>query len=116
MGSYFVRVRFFMWGATASAIMFAAALVGAELPPEIQVDRLLVQAEREMEDGQHWSAVSTFDRILEFCEEHGLDIPTEFWFRHAGVLHSAGCTSAPSKRRPVTCRRPVGTGNTIALH
>ena len=90
MAGQFVRAPFFSWGAAASAILFAAALMGAELPPEIQVDRLLVQAEREMESGEHWSAVFTFERILEVCEEHGLDIPTEFWFRQAGVLHSAG--------------------------
>lgn len=90
MGRYFVRVRLFVGGGTVSAILFAAALGGAELPPEIQVDRLLVQAEREMKNGQLWSAVSTFDRILEVCEEHGLDIPTQFWFRQADVLHRAG--------------------------
>ena len=61
-----------------------------ELPPEMQVDRLLVQAEREIEDGQHWSAVFTFERILAVCEEYGLEIPTEFWFRQAGVLQTAG--------------------------
>ena len=61
-----------------------------ELPPEIQVDRLLVRAEREIEDGEHWSAVFTFERILAVCEEHGLAIPGEFWFRHAGVLQGAG--------------------------
>ena len=26
----------------------------AELPPVIQIDRLLVQAEREARDGNHW--------------------------------------------------------------
>ena len=60
------------------------------LPPEIQVDRLLVQAEREVEDGEHWSAVVTFERILAVCEEHGLEIPVEFWFRQAEVLQGAG--------------------------
>ena len=72
------------------ALLFALNSRGEELPPEIQVDRLLVQAEREIEDGEHWSAVFTFERILAVCEEHGLSIPTEFWFRQAGVLHSAG--------------------------
>ena len=85
-----LRFRIFVRIATASAMLLTAAAIGAELPPEIQVDRLLVQAEREMEDGEHWSAVFTFEQILEVCEEHGLEIPTEFWFRQAGVLHSAG--------------------------
>ena len=77
-----------------SAITLAALPVpvssGEGLPPEIQVDRLLVQAEREIKDGEHWSAVFSFERILAVSEEHGLDIPTEFWFRQAGVLHKAG--------------------------
>ena len=68
----------------------ALATAAPELPPDIQVDRLLVQAEREIEDGEHWSAVFTFERILAVYEEHGLEIPTEFWFRHAGVLQGAG--------------------------
>ena len=56
----------------------------------MQWDRLLVQAEREIEDGEPWSAVVTFERILDLCEEHALQIPAEFWFRQAGVLQGAG--------------------------
>ena len=56
----------------------------------MHVDRLLVQAEREIEDGESWSAVDTFERILDLCEEHGLEIPAEFWLREAGVLQEAG--------------------------
>lgn len=77
-------------GAFALTVVFATGSAAQELPPEIQVDRLLVQAEREIEDGEHWSAVGTFERILALCEEHGLEIPTEFWFRQAGVLQGAG--------------------------
>ena len=79
-----------VFSAVALAALLASGSSGGELPPEVQVDRLLVQAEREIEDGEHWSAVFTFERILAVCEEHGLAIPTEFWFRQAGVLHSAG--------------------------
>ena len=81
---------FFCCSAAPLAVAPGAATDGAELPPEIQVDRLLVQAEREIKDGEHWSAMFTFERILAVCEEHGLNIPAEFWFRQAGVLHSAG--------------------------
>ena len=63
---------------------------GQQLPPDIQVDRLLVQAERETASGDHWSAAITLEGILEIHEEHGLESPAEFWFRQAGVLHSAG--------------------------
>ena len=90
MSRHLIRALFVLCSAMASAMSSGVACAGGELPPEIQVDRLLVQAEREMESGEHWSAVFTFERILEVCEENGLDIPTEFWFRQAGVLHSAG--------------------------
>ena len=82
-------VRGLVLGA-AVPVLFAVASFGAELPPEIQVDRLLVQAEREVKDGEHGSAVLTFERILKVSEDHGLAVPTAFWFRQAGVLHSAG--------------------------
>ena len=90
MSRHLIRALFVLCSAMASAMLSGVACAGAELPPEIQVDRLLVQAEREMESGEHWSAVFTFERILEVCKEHGLQIPTEFWFRQAEVLHSAG--------------------------
>ena len=76
--------------AIALAMLLAPGSTGAELPPEIQVDRLLVQAERETEEGEHWSAVFTLERVLEVYEEHGLEIPADFWFRQAGALQSAG--------------------------
>ena len=82
--------RLLLISAVALAALPAPVSGGEELPLEIQVDRLLVQAEREIKDGEHWSALFTFERILAVCEEHGLDIPAEFWFRQAGVLHSAG--------------------------
>ena len=77
-------------GTIALTVLLAREPNAQELPPEIQVDRLLVQAEREIEDGEHWSAVFTFERILAVSEEHGLEIPVEFWFRQAGVLQEAG--------------------------
>ena len=63
---------------------------GAQLPPEIQVDRLLVQAEREAEEGNPWTAASTLEQALEMYEEHGLEIPGDFWIRYAQALQAAG--------------------------
>ena len=90
MSRHLIGAVYLVCSAMLFVIVPGTASGGAELPPEIQVDRLLVQAEREIEDGEHWSAVFTFERILEVCEEHELQIPIEFWFRQAGVLHSAG--------------------------
>ena len=75
---------------SALALLAAPTSHGQELPPEIQIDRLLVQAERETASGEHWSAAITLERILEIHEEHGLEIPAAFWFRRAGVLQAAG--------------------------
>ena len=70
--------------------MALSPCLGQELPPEIQIDRLLVQAERETGDGEHWSAAITLERILELYAAHDLEIPSVFWFRQAGVLQAAG--------------------------
>jgi len=83
----FRRVRFPIGMLIALAI---SPCLGQELPPEIQIDRLLVQAERETGDGEHWSAAITLERILELYAAHDLEIPSAFWFRQAGVLQAAG--------------------------
>ena len=72
------------------AALAVSPCLGQELPPDIQVDRLMVQAERETAGGEHWSAVLTLERTLEVYEEHGLEIPAAFWFRQADVLQDAG--------------------------
>ena len=61
-----------------------------ELPPEIRIDRLLVQAERESASGEYWSAAITLEQVLEVYNEQGLEIPADFWFRQASVLQDAG--------------------------
>ena len=76
--------------ATVLATLLAATVNGAELPAEIQVDRLLVQAERESREGDYWSAVLTLERVLETAEEYGLATPSTFWFRQASALSNAG--------------------------
>ena len=102
--------------AVALATIVAPATNGVELPPEIQVDRLLVQAERESGDGEHWSAVITLRRALEIYEEHGLEIPADFWFRQAGRCRPLGSMSERSRQRPATCRRLVAKVNITKLH
>ena len=85
----------------ASACLSAAAAsvgaqlpLGAELPPEIQADRLLVRAEREARDGDNWSAVELLDSALALYEEHGIAVPSDFWFRYGDVSHRAGLHAA----------------------
>ena len=68
--------------------------VSAQLPPEIRVDRLLVQAERETAEGNHWSSAYTLEQALQLYEEHGLDIPADFWIRYARALQAADLLEA----------------------
>ena len=70
-------------------LLFSSQLV-AELPPAIQVDRLLVKAERQREQGDYAAAVATLDQILALQKEHGLETPASFWFRHAQASQEAG--------------------------
>ena len=90
MHSHAIITRVLLISAVALTTMLSPESAAQELPPEMQVDRLLVQAAREIDGGEHWSAVVTFERILAVSEEHGLEIPAEFWFRQAGVLQGAG--------------------------
>ena len=62
----------------------------AELPPAIQADRHLMQAERQIGDGDYAAALASLDRILALQAEHDLEIPDAFWFKHGQVSHEAG--------------------------
>ena len=73
--------------ATAAAAMFGGA---ADLPPEIQADRYLVQAEWQLQAGDQDAAVATLDKIVALQRDHGLAIPSAFWFKHAQASLDAG--------------------------
>ena len=62
----------------------------AQLPPEIQVDRYLLRAERLMEAKDPKGALEMIDKIVALQKEHGLTLPNEFHFQHAKVAMSAG--------------------------
>ena len=81
-------------GSAATGIALACLASGelaiAQLPPAIMADRYLVQAERELADGDPGAAVETLNRIVALQAEHGLEIPDQFWFRRAQAAHDAG--------------------------
>ncbi|WP_419939868.1 formylglycine-generating enzyme family protein [Candidatus Palauibacter sp.] len=82
--------------ATAALVVGLAALaapvaaMGQDLPPAIQVDRYLLQADGYTRDGDARAALAALDRILELQAEHGVEIPDSFWFRHAEAALAAG--------------------------
>ena len=67
---------------------FAAGAV--QLPPEIQVDRYLLRAERLMDAKDPEGALEVMGKIVALQKEHGLTLPDEFHFKHAKVALSAG--------------------------
>ena len=73
--------------ATVAVPMLGGA---SDLPPEIQADRYLVQAERQLRAGDHDAAVATLDKIIALQADHGLAIPPAFWFKYAQASQEAG--------------------------
>ena len=81
--------RVWTWVAiSAAGLCLALPVVGmaVQLPPEIEVDRYLLQAEEQIEKQDFRAAKEVMDRILELQEQHGLELPEEFFFRYAQVL------------------------------
>ncbi len=76
--------------ATLLAVLGAPSLSAQELPPEIQLDRLMVQADRQIAGEQYGAALRALDRILELQEQHDLDLPEPFWMKRAEVAVGAG--------------------------
>ena len=66
----------------------------AQLPPEIQADRYLVEAERHIGTGDHAAAQAALDRILTLQADHDLALPEAFWFQYAQVAYQAGRSAA----------------------
>ena len=72
--------RVFLW------LLLPTVVAALQLPPDIQADRHLVRAQRQIEEQDYAGAKQSMDRILELQSPHGLQIPEEFFFRYAEVL------------------------------
>jgi len=72
--------------------MFVRAphLPAQELPPGIQVDRYMVQVDRQVRNEEFAAALRTLDRVLELYETHDIVIPASFWMKRAEVAVGAG--------------------------
>lgn len=62
----------------------------AQLPPEIQLERYLLRADRLMEAKDPKGALEVMGKIVALQKELGLTLPGEFHFKHAKVVLSAG--------------------------
>ena len=89
--TFFVRpLRCRSLASLSAWLVFAAGagtvqLAAQDLPPAIEADRLLLQAEQQIQDEDYDEALATLDRILELQAEHNLEVPAPFWFNHARV-------------------------------
>ena len=64
------------------------------LPPEIQLDRYLLGAEKLMAQKDHQAALDIVGKILALQKEHQLSLPEEFHFTHAELAFAAGSFQA----------------------
>lgn len=84
--SCLTSARVLAWAIALVAVVWGFA---AELPPAIQADRYLIQAERQWESGDYNAASATLDKILALQASEDMEIPTRFWFKYAQVAAEA---------------------------
>ena len=85
-----VRVLLAIIGLALTPMVRTPNIRAQELPPAIQADRLLLQAEGQIQEGAYGAALATLDRILDLQAEHDLEVPAAFWFKHAQVAMEVG--------------------------
>ena len=66
----------------------------APLPPEIQLDRYLLGAEKLLAQKDHQAALDMMGKILALQKEHQLSLPEEFHFTRAELAFAAGSFKA----------------------
>ena len=78
------------WVAAVSSIslwlLWPVVVAALQLPPEIQADRYLLEAEKSIQEQDYAGAKESMDRILALRTEQGLEIPERFFFRYADVM------------------------------
>ncbi|MDE2994188.1 MAG: SUMF1/EgtB/PvdO family nonheme iron enzyme [Chloroflexota bacterium] len=70
-----------------------------QLPPKIQMDRYLMQAEERLQGRNLAGAKEALDRIRELQREHELKIPTVFHLRHAEMSARIAAEAAGTRAR-----------------
>ena len=80
--------------AAVSVLLGGFTGAAAQLPPEITVDRYLLQAEQLMAEEDYEVALEVIDKILALQKEHNLTLPEGFHFKYAQAAFSAGAIQA----------------------
>ena len=78
-------------GAVLAMMVFGyGASAAAQLPPEIEMDRFLLQAEQAVDSGDNSVARAAMEKIVALQVEHGIEPAPEDHFRYAKVWQAAG--------------------------
>ena len=69
-------------------------LSAAQLPPDVLVDKYLLQATMLSEEKNHEGALEAMDRVVVLQKEHDLTLPEDFPFHYAQTALAAGSVQA----------------------
>ena len=82
-------------GRIVLGVWLAGVTVAAvQLPPEVLVDKYLLQAQMLSDEQDHKGALEAMDRIVALQEEHNLTLPEAFSFYYAQTALAAGSVQA----------------------
>ena len=65
--------------------LLAAVTGAAQLPPQVQLDRLLLRAEQRIEEQRYEEAVAALEEAGRLAHAEGLELPDRIWFRRASL-------------------------------
>ena len=77
-----------------SFLLGGFTIVSAQLPPEVEVDRYLLRAERLIAAKDHKGVRDIMFKIVELQREHDLELPAGFYFKYAQAALSTGSIEA----------------------
>ena len=75
---------------TAAGASDSPASASGQLPPDIQADRYLRQAEQAVRDGDVATALAAMERLEALQQDYGLEPPPEDHYRYAQAWEAAG--------------------------
>ena len=81
------RVGFGIWLGCVTA-------AAAQLPPDVMVDKYLLQARMLSEEKDHAGALEAMDRVVSLQKKHDLTLPEEFSFQYAQTALGASSVEA----------------------
>ena len=81
-------------GSVFFGIWLGCFTAAAQLPPDVMVDKYLLQAKMLSEEKDHKGALEAMDRIVALQKEHGLTLPEAFPFHYAQTALAAGAVQA----------------------